>query len=76
MQHLEVSGAVRHIYIYVCVCVCVCVTRRLKFNNVWGQELYLNALSLAWRIAVVLRLTCNMYRTSCYAVSDSNSWMI
>ena len=30
MQHLEVSGAVRHIYIYVCVCVCVCVVRRLK----------------------------------------------
>ena len=36
MQHLEVSGAVRHIYIYiyiyicVCVCVCVYVIRRLK----------------------------------------------
>ena len=25
MQHLEVSGAVRHIYIYIYVCVCVCV---------------------------------------------------
>ena len=23
MQHLEVSGAVRHICVYVCVCVCV-----------------------------------------------------
>ena len=36
MQHLEVSGAVRHIYIYICiyVCVCVCVIRRLKVSLV------------------------------------------
>ena len=37
MQHLKVSGALRHIYIYiyvcVCVCVCVCVIRRLKVKG-------------------------------------------
>ena len=31
MQHLEVSGAVRHIYIYICVCVCV--VRQLRVNS-------------------------------------------
>ena len=32
MQHLEVSGAVRHIYIYICIYIYV--IRRLKVNDV------------------------------------------
>ena len=39
MKHLEVSGAVRHIYICVCVCVCVCVyvIRWLKVNSPFNR---------------------------------------
>jgi hypothetical protein len=34
MQHLDVSGAVRHIYIYIYIyiCVCVSVVRQLRVN--------------------------------------------
>ena len=48
MQHLEVSGAVRHIYIYICavrhiyIYIYICVIRRLKVK---GKELYLNISS-------------------------------
>ena len=44
MQHLKVSGAVRHIYIYIYIYIyCVCVIRRLKVRyekqdtdcNIW-----------------------------------------
>ena len=34
MPHLEVSGAVRHIYIYICVCV----IRRLKVKDRRGYS--------------------------------------
>ena len=34
MQHLEVSGAVRHI-IYIYMYIYMCVIRRLKFKSIW-----------------------------------------
>ena len=56
MEHLEVSGAVRHIYIYIyiyiymCVCVCVCVIRRLKVNVLSTRIVIYHHLYLIVRI--------------------------
>ena len=40
MQHLEVSGAVRHIYIYIYIYIYV--IRRLKVKGTWTNQVSFN----------------------------------
>jgi hypothetical protein len=45
MKHMEVSGAVRHIYIYIYIYV----IRRLKVNNMWciiGVQVHVSVAAL------------------------------
>ena len=68
MQHLEVSGAVRHIYIYMCVYIYIYVVRqlRVKFTSVPCESyIFFN---------VSPNILCNFHEESKHMLSEE--WVL
>ena len=57
MQHLEVSGAVRHIYIYIYIYMCVIRRLKVKGKEIGGRQ-WLGKFR-SWVLSGVLNVLIN-----------------